>query len=87
MHAASSEHGLVFYSFDEVSETFTDVRVTQATGITASLASQAPFLNWESVVQITTPPTKETTLGKIIPTEEVSGQNNLNSYEDELTDI
>lgn len=87
MHAAASEHGLVFYSFDEVSETFNAVRVTAATGITASLASQAPFLKWEGVIQIPTPPTKETTLGKIIPTEEVSGLNFLNSYEDELTDI
>lgn len=44
---------------------------------------QAPFLTWDNAVIITELPTKETAVGKIVPTEEVSGINNMNYIEDE----
>jgi hypothetical protein len=74
--------------FDETSENFTTVDLKNATGITASLSVQAPFLGWGSVKNVVTLPTKETTLGVIIPTTEINGLlKNLNYIEDELTDI
>lgn len=48
---------------------------------------QAPFLTWGNAVIITELPTKETTVGKIVPTEKVNGLNNLNVIEDEPSDI
>lgn len=89
MHAAAINQGLTFYSFDEETETFNTVTFTSATGLMASLAAQVPYLLWGASQNVSNLPTpsKETTLGIVIPTEEVSGINNLNVIEDELTDI
>lgn len=80
-----SETGNVF-KYNAETETFDKVTFS-SDGLRSSLQAQAPFLSWGNAVTISEMPTKETTLGKIIPTEEVSGLNFLNSYEDEPTDI
>ena len=72
--------------YNAETETFDEVPFLNY-GVQQNLQAQAPFLSWGNTQTITVMPTKETTLGKIIPTEEVSGLNFLNSYEDELTDI
>ena len=56
-------------------------------GIRSKLAAQAPFVTWGGSLSIDVLPSTEQVVGKIIPTEEVSDLNFLNSYEDELTDI
>ena len=85
LHLARGINGLLIL-FDITNESFV-TRNIAAEGIHASLVAQAPFLPWGYSESVKVLPTKETTLGKIIPTKEVSGQNNLNVIEDELTDI
>ena len=74
------------FKYNAETETFDEVTFASE-GVRENLKAQAPFLSWGNALTIYQIPTKETTLGKIIPTEEVSGLNFLNSYEDELTDI
>lgn len=86
LHVAQYEIKNKVVSFDSKTEDFKVVDFN-TTGTVRNLQKQAPFLPWEASVFIEQMPTKETTLGVIIPTAEVSGQNNLNYIEDELTDI
>lgn len=86
LHIARYEIEDRVVSFDSKTGDF-NVVVFRTAGTTANLRAQAPFLRWSTSVVITQMPTKETTLGKIVPTGEVSGINNLNVIEDELTDI
>lgn len=55
---------------------------------TVAIISKAGLQGLDAkVIKVIPNITKNDIGGKITPTEEVSGQNNLNSYEDELTDI
>lgn len=56
-------------------------------GVRDQLVAQAPFVTWGGSLSIDFLPSTEQVVGKIIPTEEVSGLNFLNSYEDEPSDI
>lgn len=87
MHVARIGTNSNIVYFDETSDNFAAVDVTNAAGITASLAVQAPFLEWGNLLTIGTLPTKVKTLGVIIPTEEVSGLSLLNVIKDEPSDI
>ena len=87
MHMARYEDSSHVVTFNSETEDFDIIAKGESRVYLEDFIRQAPFLTWGNAVIITELPTKETTLGKIIPTEEVSGLNFLNSYEDELTDI
>ena len=86
MHIARYPNAAKVVTFNSETEDF-EIRTGSCVGGLSLFQKQAPFLTWGPSVIITELPTKETTVGKIVPTEEVSGLNFLNSYEDELTDI
>lgn len=86
IHIARYQNSSQVVTFNSETEDF-DIVTAGVVGSIASFTKQAPFLTWGSSVIIKELPTKETTVGKIIPTEEVSGLNFLNSYEDEPTYI
>ena len=87
MHMARYKDSSHVVTFNSETEDF-DIIATSNDWINLDeFIQQAPFLTWGTAVIITELPTKETTVGKIVPTKEVSGINNMNYIEDELTDI
>ena len=86
MHMARYKDSSHVVTFNSETEDF-DIIATNEYISLNNFTQQAPFLTWDLAVKITELPTKETTVGKIIPTKEVSGLNNLNVIEDEPTDI
>ena len=83
MHMARYEDSSHVVTFNSETEDF-DIIATYGSWVyLEDFIRQAPFLTWGNAVIITELPTKETTVGKIVPTEEVSGVNNMNYIEDE----